>query len=407
MRWWLVALLCAGAAQAAQPDYFPLQVGNRWVLQTSAAAPEVRTIDVVRSRTVAGKTYFLVSGYAVADVWMREAADGTLYALDSSGSETVLARLATGTPSYGTSLSGCAQTAQTSAAASRGPNFDFSDALAVAYQPEGCRDVGIVQESYAAGVGLVHRSITTLRGEVIYDLVYARVNGAAVIGRSKEIVVADDFSRGSNGWLAGFTDYSLQTGDLRFVAELRPLPDEVDAARSGFYVQSMNRSDDVFMFLKKALGTEDGLAPDQAYRVSLDIRFASNAPSGCVGIGGAPGESVYVKAGAAIDEPVASVDGGGYVRLAADKGQQASGGKDAAVIGNVANGTPCEGSMHPYATVARQASFTVQTDHRGSLWLLVGTDSGFEGLTGLYYQSLTARIVPVIGPVARAVRRRK
>jgi hypothetical protein len=51
----------------------------------------------------------------------------------------------------------------------------------------------------------------------------------------------------------------------------------------------------------------------------------------------------------------------------------------------------------------------IRTDSRGSMWLLVGTDSGFEGLTGLYVESITVRInsavMPAIQPMAGARRR--
>lgn len=384
MRWIIAALVCTGIGQAASPDYFPLQVGNRWVLQTSGDNPQLLTIDVLRTRSADSNVYFLVSGYAPGDVWLREASDGTLYALNDSGGEAPV------------SPSPCSQMPQRSVAPYRGPEFDYQDAIEVDYSPGTCRDAGITQEFYAAGVGPVKRSMTTIAGPVTYDLVYAKVNGAPVMGRSQQIVLADNFSRGSNGWLAGFTDYSLQTTDLRFLAELRPLPEEVDTTHAGFYVQSVNRSDDVFMFLKRIVESADGLAPNQTYRVSFDLQLASNAPSGCSGVGGAPGESVYLKAGAMLDEPLAMLSGG-VVTLSADKGQQAHGGKDAAVIGNVANGTPCTGAAQPYVSLRRVSSeATISADQRGSLWLLVGTDSGFEGLTGLYYQSITTRITPAV-----------
>jgi hypothetical protein len=399
MRWVIAALLFSGFGQAAQTDYFPLQVGNRWVLQSNSA--ELHTIEVLRSRTVNSNAYYLVAGYAPADVWIREAVDGTIYSLDAGGAgiETVLARLSPTAASYKTSLSGCEQTAQPSTSAG---------SLILAYKPDGCADIGITHEIYAAGVGLSQRAITTFRGEIVYDLVYAKVNGAPVLGRSREIVLVSDFSRGANGWLAGFTDYSLQIGDLRFEADLRPLPEEIDPNRTGFYLQSMNRSDDVFMFLKKAVTAADGLAPNQAYRVSFDIRFASNAATGCIGIGGSPGESVYMKAGAALDEPLAVLDPGGSIRLSADKGQQSTGGRDAAVIGDIGNGTRCT-LTSPYVSVRRQftAPNPIRTDSRGSLWLLLGTDSGFEGLTALYYQSIVVRVTPADAAQPFLVRRRR
>jgi hypothetical protein len=401
------ALICAAwfgavAAGAADVDYFPLQVGNRWVLQTSASAPEILSMEVLRSRVIDNTTWYLVSGYAPGQRWIRKAADGTVYAFDeNTGAEEALAKLTPGAARYRTALGGCAQSAQSGAAtAYRGPNYTFENALPVGYFPEGCADIGITQEVYAPGVGLATRSITTFRGEIVYHLVYAKVGGAPVLGKSKEIVVLDDFHSGSKGWLAGFADYSRLTGDFRMLAELRPLPDEINSARSGFYLQGMNRSDDLFMFLKKHVGSEDGIEPNQAYRVAFDLRFASNEPTGCFGVGGSPGDSVYLKAGATADEPVALLDTLGEIRLSADKGQQANGGKDAGVVGTIANGTPCEGTTHPYVRVRKEYAHAtdIRTDDRGSMWLLVGTDSGYEGLTGLYLESIAIRINPAVAP---------
>jgi len=409
----ILTLLGAAAAWAAHPEYLPLQVGNQWVLETASPEPELLNIEVLRSRIRNGETYFLVSGYAPGPRWLRTAADGTLYALDEeSGREEVLARFAAGT-GYRTSLSGCEQGAQSSSqpVPYRGPHFQVEESLGIQYTPDGCRDVGLTNEVYAPGAGPMRRSTTTIRGEVTFDLVYARVSGSPVLGKSKEIVLISNFDSGSKGWLAGFSDYNLKSSDLRMLAELRPLPDEVDGKRAGFYIQGMNRSDDLFMFVKKNVSTVDGLEPNQAYRFWFDIRFASNAPSGCAGAGGSPGDAVYLKAGASADEPVASLAGDGEIGLSADKGRQSEGGRDAGVVGTIANGTACEGTSWPYVRVRRDYAHPqpVRTGESGSLWLLAGTDSGFEGLTGLYLESITVRINPAVepagGPLANGRRR--
>lgn len=56
----------------------------------------------------------------------------------------------------------------------------------------------------------------------------------------------------------------------------------------------MNRSDDLFMFLKKQL---TDLKPLTSYKINFDIQLASNAISGGIGAGGAPGEGVGIGAG--------------------------------------------------------------------------------------------------------------
>ena len=392
----LTTLLLSAGVWAAEPDYFPLQVGNQWVLESAASPPEMLNIEVLRSRTMNGKTYYLVTSYGPGDLWLRKSEDGELYAWhEVTGVEEKVAHLRFGAPAYRTSLSGCEQSAHPNEATLpyEGPG---GPALPIQYAAGSCRDVGFTLELYRPEVGLSQRSIITIRGPVTFNLVYARVNGKAITRPDQSLVLRYDFDRGTRGWLAGFSDYSLQTGGLRMLAEVRPLPQEVSAQGSAFYLQSMNRSDDMFMYLKKHVSAEDGLHANQAYRLSFEIVLASDAPSGCAGVGGAPGEGVYLKAGASADEPVASLQLS-EIGLNIDKGQQAAGGADAGVVGNVANGRDCDGVNWPYVRVRRSYTHetAVRTDSRGALWLLVGTDSGFEGLTGLYYESITARLTPV------------
>src|SRR5262249_58052013 len=62
-----------------------------------------------------------------------------------------------------------------------------------------------------------------------------------------------------------------------------------------------------------------------------------------------------------------------------------------------ANGTPCNPQPPPYVSLTRnhlhRTLATANSD--GELWLLLGTDSGFEGLTGIYYQSVNVLLVPM------------
>lgn len=216
-----------------------------------------------------------------------------------------------------------------------------------------------------------------------------------------EIVHDFVFNQGSHGWLPGFTDYSLQIGDLRRVAEIRALPEEINPSLRGYYLQSMNRSDDIFMFLKRELDSRDGVEPNRLYSLSMDITFLSNAPTGCAGIGGAPGESVWLKAGYSTIEPLAVLENGN-VHLNLDKGNQSGGGRDAEVVDNIANGVPCEVALArpggpPYVTLHRvyHHPHLIRTDDRGVLWAFAGTDSGFEGLTGIYYWAILVTLRPL------------
>lgn len=209
-----------------------------------------------------------------------------------------------------------------------------------------------------------------------------------------------DFGEGDEGWVGEFSDF-----DPSFTMELEsgvePLPGSAEQDGTGFKLAGTNRSDDLFMFLKRRIGVEDGIQAGQAYQVTYRIVFASNAPTGCVGIGGPPGEAVYLKAGAVPEEPeVELVDG--FRQLTVDKSNQSSGGEDVWLVGDIANGIECEEALdsgQPFAVVEREyrhdANVTIGDDDE--LWLIVGTDSGFEGRTTLYYTEIEVTLEPVPG----------
>lgn len=191
-----------------------------------------------------------------------------------------------------------------------------------------------------------------------------------------------DFSESDHGWTGDFADYpvgdSVKYG-LYFGHD--PLPPNLGNAK-GLKISGTNYNDDLFMFVKKKI---DGLKPSTEYEVSFQIKFATNAAKTPPNIDGSPGENVYLKAGAAPMEPVKVAVNGQY-RMNIDKGNQLSGGQHMTFVGNVS--TPLQGY---YNVVERNndASFSAMTNANGELWLIVGTDSGFEGTTTLYYTSIT------------------
>jgi hypothetical protein len=208
------------------------------------------------------------------------------------------------------------------------------------------------------------------------------------------------FTDGSEGWAADISDFTEATRPDDFVAETGVAPSGFDPSSGYFHLAAGNRSDDLFMFLRRSLGVEEGLVGSTPYRISFTVEFASDAPTGCAGIGGAPGEAVYLKVGASDTEPapVGTDDG---VRLSVDKGNQSGSGADVEVAGDIANGLPCDEALDqdpvPYIDVTRQHDLgePVTTAPDGTLWLLVGTDSGFEGRTSLYYDRIVVTLTPV------------
>ncbi len=197
-----------------------------------------------------------------------------------------------------------------------------------------------------------------------------------------------DFSDGAQGWTAQFADYPPGDDAYELASGYRRLPSPLNT-RGGFFISGANYSDDLFMYLKRHV---TGFEANANYQVSFIVEFATDVPTGCGGVGGQPGEGVFVKAGASTVEPTPFVDQNGWLRMNIDKGNQSRGGVNALVIGNVANSTLCEQNIRRYEIKQLRSprALLVTTDGAGSAWLFVGTDSGFEAVTSLYYTRITA-----------------
>lgn len=205
-----------------------------------------------------------------------------------------------------------------------------------------------------------------------------------------QVRVAFDFTTGAQGFTADFADYApgMETGPsgIVFVSDVRRLPAPLDT-RFGLLVGGTNRSDDLFLYIWREVA---GLVPGQRYRVETEITFATDAVANCVGVGGSPGESVVVKAGASPVRPATALNAQSYYRVNFDKdaGPLTVGGNQAFTIGNVAGGAgTCDARVYAIKTLRSAADRqpTVTADASGRLWIVIGTDSGFEARTENYY----------------------
>ncbi len=209
-----------------------------------------------------------------------------------------------------------------------------------------------------------------------------------------ELDFTDPTTGDADGWDADFAHFSPQQEEImEFAWGHEPLPDDLEGEGYGLMVGATNRSDDVFMYWT---GPVEGLEPNTEYDVRFTVEFATDSPAGCVGIGGPPGESVWVKTGATLvrPEPVLEDD---YWLMSIDKGNQSMGGEDAIIVGDVANaesGCHADERVWELKTLESEDPFFFSTDDQGRGWLLVGTDSGFEGRTVLFYTRLTAEFSP-------------
>ncbi|MFD2177175.1 hypothetical protein [Veronia pacifica] len=213
---------------------------------------------------------------------------------------------------------------------------------------------------------------------------------------SKPFVI--DFSRSDQGFEAIFSDYPVsddfQNNEEFFELDSghEPLPSPFQD-ESGWMLSGINRSDDLKMAIK---GYRTGLLPNTAYDFKMSAEITTDIQSFCVGIGGAPGESVYFKLGASKREPINRIEEPdafpAYI-VSIDVGNQAQSGSQGGVAGNVANGITCgEENAVVKKTVTMESTVRVYTDFFGGFWIYAGTDSGFEGKTTYHINSITTNI---------------
>lgn len=203
-----------------------------------------------------------------------------------------------------------------------------------------------------------------------------------------------DLSQSSSDWQAGFADYPVG-GETDWELTATPnqsfkLNDNTNA--KGFYLHSNNRSDDTQMFITKRIAN---LKPNTHFDVRFNLQIATNINGQCAGIGGAP-HAVTVKAGLSNTKPDTSVDDLNHHRLNIDFGNQAQGGLDGVSLGDIANEklSDCDPGSDVFAYKVlnnEEQSFEVTTDATGDLWLTLLTDSGFEGVTNIYFTTVQAK----------------
>lgn len=185
------------------------------------------------------------------------------------------------------------------------------------------------------------------------------------------------FNVSDQEWTGDFADYpeaDSVTYGLYFHRDLLPTNLNSNDTTRGLHISGNNENADLFMFIKKKIS---GLRPNATYELLFNVKVASNTPT-------AAGASVHLKAGASIVEPIKVLKSGIY-RMNIDKGNQNTQGVDMINIGNIGVSEKTSEFSIITRTNNSDNSFTITTNESGELWLVIGTDSGYRGVTELYY----------------------
>lgn len=196
-----------------------------------------------------------------------------------------------------------------------------------------------------------------------------------------------DFQNDTQSWEGDFADYPVGEEDFYELSyEFSYLPSPLNTNLGALKQSGNNHSDDLFMFIQRQLNE---LEPNTDYKVSFEIEFASNVANGMVGVGGSPGEGVAIKAGVTNIKPE-KINQEGMYQMNIDKGNQGTGGSDMFLIGDFSNDT--NQNEYTLKNLVANNILTVSTNSSGELWLVVGTDSGFEATTTIFYNLIKVKL---------------
>lgn len=204
----------------------------------------------------------------------------------------------------------------------------------------------------------------------------------------ENLTLTETFESGANGWEALFGSYP--EGEEEFYgldSDVKALPTPLDQSKKAFMLSGNNHSDALRMFMVKQI---DGFIPGASYQLSVSLKLASMYPSSGIGIGGGPGSAVHI---------VAYASAGGFEKKYSDD-SNSSGYFDIEIIKDTVDdkaqstadlGTVgIEGEEYVYTMIERQNDepLVCKADSNGKIWFIVGTWSGFEGITTLYYDEV-------------------
>jgi hypothetical protein len=227
-----VGALSAATVAFASPgpapsSYLPLEVGNRWTYVLTDGEPGGLTgsasrrheVRVGGTRRIAGRDVFLVENYLFrfvpADVEFFNDKLGhtveTRVDEDSDGAPRTGSWYPWSDPDAGVALPefvldcfhGSAGTFYPGDPTHSVPAGTFGNVLTIEYTEHPCQDGGVLSESFAFGIGLIERRISTFAGVETWVLEHAVLGGLSVPATGRPAVAGSpplDRGAGERSW---------------------------------------------------------------------------------------------------------------------------------------------------------------------------------------------------------------
>jgi len=201
--------------------------------------------------------------------------------------------------------------------------------------------------------------------------------------------VSYTFDEDLQGFSVFSADHYLDHPDNELIfIELTIAPEPFEY-RSGLKFKWKNYSDDIKGVIFKEF---DGLEANEKYTVTFELDLVTYISYECGGIGGSPSESVNVKAALLNYQPERTIVDLYYRANVRDSQQGNNEGDETVWIGDIGLPTVCVSDpadrIWEQKTIKNEQEFIFTNDNQGGAWLYISLDSGFEGVTEVYYTDL-------------------
>jgi hypothetical protein len=197
-----------------------------------------------------------------------------------------------------------------------------------------------------------------------------------------------DFAQSVEGWQSFFSDYPVGSEVFYELVFSRPaLPAPLDGSVSAIKISGNNHSDDLLSLIVRKI---ENLKPSTAYSVTFDIELASNVTSNAPGIGGSPDLELGV--GGLAYRPENNISQGYYRPNFTSRLQSRESNEVLKSVGRIGVSPDYPTSFTLINRNNLSDPMPLKTNADGELWLMIGTDSGFEGITTLFYKSIMVRM---------------
>ena len=165
------------------------------------------------------------------------------------------------------------------------------------------------------------------------------------------------------------------------------LPAPLNGSVNAIKISGNNHSDDLLSLIVRKI---ENLEPNTVYSVTFEIELASNVTSNSPGIGGSPDLEFGV--GGLTYRPENTISMGYYRPNFTSRLQSRESNEVLKSVGRIGVSPDYPA---PFTLINRNNlsdPMPLKTNANGELWLMMGTDSGFEGITTLYYKSILVRM---------------